>query len=121
MEAKDYLIAIRDHGKLTQDQIAERSGIPQPTISKILRGEVKDVMSRNYRALQSLYAEVIAQPRADSAEATDLAVDPDHTASDEALAEGEQPVLVLDKHTTSAIEPIKLLSPQHAIKVAKGH
>lgn len=51
MEAKDYLAAIRSHG-LTQAQIAEKTGIPQPTISKIERGEVDDVMSRNYRALQ---------------------------------------------------------------------
>lgn len=60
MEAKDYVVAIRVVGKLTQAQIAERTGIPQPTISKIERGDVSDVMSRNYRALQALHAEVIA-------------------------------------------------------------
>ena len=58
MEAKDYLAAIRDRG-LTQAQVAEKTGIPQPTISKIERGDVADVMSRNYRALQDLYAELI--------------------------------------------------------------
>lgn len=58
MEAQDYLRAIREL-KLTQAQIAERTGIPQPTISKIERGEVEDVMSRNYRALQALYDELI--------------------------------------------------------------
>jgi transcriptional regulator with XRE-family HTH domain len=57
MEAQDYVLAIRSEG-LTQAQIAERTGIPQPTISKIERGEVKDVMSKNYRALQALHAEV---------------------------------------------------------------
>jgi len=58
MEAKDYVLAIREHG-LTQDQIAEKTGIPQPTISKIARGDVADVMSRNYRALQALHNELI--------------------------------------------------------------
>jgi transcriptional regulator with XRE-family HTH domain len=65
MEAKDYVAAIRAHG-LTQAQIAERTGIPQPTISKIERGDVSDVMSRNYRALQALTAE-LAQPPANTA------------------------------------------------------
>lgn len=68
MEAKDYVAAIRVHG-LTQAQIAARTGIPQPTISKIERGEVADVMSRNYRALQSLLAE-LGQPQDKPAQAT---------------------------------------------------
>ena len=59
MEAKDYLAAIRDRG-LTQAQVAEKTGIPQPTISKIERGDVADVMSRNYRSLQNLYAELVS-------------------------------------------------------------
>lgn len=58
MEAKDYVLAIRRFG-LTQAQISEKSGIPQPTISKIERGEVSDVMSKNYRALQSLHLELV--------------------------------------------------------------
>lgn len=57
MEAKDYINAIRTHG-LTQQEIAVRTGIPQPTISKIERGDVADVMSRNYRALQQLLGEL---------------------------------------------------------------
>jgi transcriptional regulator with XRE-family HTH domain len=57
MEAKDYVIAIRGRG-LTQEQIAEKTGIPQPTVSKIERGEVSDVMSRTYRALQNLHAKL---------------------------------------------------------------
>lgn len=59
MEARDYVLAIRRRN-LTQDQIAKRTGIPQPTISKIERGEVDDVMSRNYRALQALHNELEA-------------------------------------------------------------
>jgi transcriptional regulator with XRE-family HTH domain len=57
MEARDYVRVIREH-KLTQAQIAEKTGIPQPTISKIERGEVDDVMSRNYRALKALHDEL---------------------------------------------------------------
>lgn len=58
MEAQDYVAAIRRKG-LTQGEIAEKTKIPQPTISKIERGDVRDVMSRNYRALQTLLAELI--------------------------------------------------------------
>ena len=61
MNAKDYVLALKQKG-FTQTQISEASGIPQPTISKISRGEVKDVMSRNYRALQSAFKKM--KPRA---------------------------------------------------------
>ena len=57
MEAKDLLAAIRATG-MTQAEVAAKTNIPQPTISKIERGDVEDVMSRNYRALQSLYRSV---------------------------------------------------------------
>lgn len=57
MEAQDFVAALVAHG-FTQSQIAEKTGIPQPTVSKVLRGEVADVMSRNYRKLQALHAEV---------------------------------------------------------------
>lgn len=65
MEAKDYLSVIRERGKLTQAQVAARTGIPQPTISKIERGDVSDVMSKNYRALQELHDKVVAAPGAE--------------------------------------------------------
>jgi len=58
MEAKDYVAALVAHG-MTQSQIAERTGIQQPTLSKVLRGDVEDVLSRNYRKLQALHSEVI--------------------------------------------------------------
>ena len=70
MEAKDYIAAIRVHG-LTQVQIAARTGIPQPTISKIERGDVSDVMSRNYRALQSLLEELAQAPASPAQAATE--------------------------------------------------
>lgn len=57
MEARDYLLAIRALG-LTQVQVAEQSGVPQPTISKIERGETKDVLSKNFLALQKLHGEL---------------------------------------------------------------
>ena len=50
MDAQDYVLALRQCG-LTQAQIAEKSGILQPIISKIERGDVQDVMSRTYRVL----------------------------------------------------------------------
>jgi transcriptional regulator with XRE-family HTH domain len=62
MEAKDYLTAIRATG-MTQAEVAARTGIPQPTISKIERGEVEDVMSRNYRALQALHRSVVRKAK----------------------------------------------------------
>jgi transcriptional regulator with XRE-family HTH domain len=61
MEAKDFIAALVQSG-LTQSQIAERTGIPQPTLSKVLRGDVSDVLSRNYRKLQSLHDEVCPKP-----------------------------------------------------------
>lgn len=60
MEALDYVKALLDSG-LTQSEIADRTGIPQPTISKIYRGDIADVLSRNYRKLQALHAEVLTQ------------------------------------------------------------
>lgn len=59
MEARDFIAALVERG-WTQQQIAARTGIPQPTISKVLRSEVEDVLSRNYRKLQALHTEVIA-------------------------------------------------------------
>lgn len=55
MEAKDLIRALLDLG-MTQQAIADKTGIPQPTISKVVRGDVQDVLSRNYRALQSLHS-----------------------------------------------------------------
>lgn len=74
MEPIEYLQALLAAG-LTQSQIADRTGVPQPTISKVLRGEVKDVMSRNYRRIQALHGEVVAtgQPAANTQEARDAA------------------------------------------------
>ena len=55
MEARDFIAALIGAG-LTQSEIAKKTGIPQPTISKVARGDVTDVMSRNYRKLQALHA-----------------------------------------------------------------
>lgn len=57
MEAKDYLRAVRESG-LTQTEVSVRCGIPQPTISKIERCESRDVLSKNFLALQRLYQEM---------------------------------------------------------------
>lgn len=50
MEAKDIVTKLKQLG-LTQTQISEGTGIPQPTISKIERGAIDDVLSKSYRAL----------------------------------------------------------------------
>lgn len=63
MEARDLVAALLRSG-MTQAAIACRTGIPQPTISKISRGDVDDVMSRNYRKLLALHAELTEQPGA---------------------------------------------------------
>jgi transcriptional regulator with XRE-family HTH domain len=54
MEPKDLILSMKATG-MTQADIAAESGIPQPTISKIERGAVKDVMLSSYRALQGAY------------------------------------------------------------------
>lgn len=63
MEARDYVLALKNL-KLTQVQISEGTGIPQPTISKIERGEVEDVMSRSYRAIQAFYEKITTTNKA---------------------------------------------------------
>jgi transcriptional regulator with XRE-family HTH domain len=63
MEARDFITDLLRAG-LTQAQIAERSGVPQPTISKVVRGAVQDVLSLTYRKLQALHqAELPEQPQ----------------------------------------------------------
>ena len=62
MEAKDYVLALKERG-LTQMQIEEITNIPQPTISKIERGDVADVMSKTYRALKAAYDALPKQPK----------------------------------------------------------
>ena len=63
MEAKDYVLALKEKG-LTQVEIAKATGIAQPSVSKIERGEIADVMSKSYRALQSHYQKQSRKPKA---------------------------------------------------------
>lgn len=58
MEARDFISDLLASG-LTQAGIAERTGIPQPTISKVVTGRVSDVLSANYRKLQALHSEIV--------------------------------------------------------------
>ncbi len=62
MEPRELVLAIKAKG-LTQKQIEAETGIPQPTISKIERGDVADVMSRSYRALLALHAKLTKPAR----------------------------------------------------------
>lgn len=59
MEAKEFVEDLIRSG-LTQQAISEKTGIPQPTLSKVLRGSVNDVLSKSYRKLQALHTEVTA-------------------------------------------------------------
>lgn len=43
---------------LTQQTIASRAEVHQTAVSKLARGDTADVMSRTYRALLDLHAEV---------------------------------------------------------------
>jgi transcriptional regulator with XRE-family HTH domain len=54
MKPRELVLALRAMG-LTQKQIQERTGISQPTVSKIGLGRVSDVMSRHYLALLNAY------------------------------------------------------------------
>ena len=54
MKPRELVLALRAMG-LTQKQTQERTGIPQPTVSKIGLGRVRDVMSRHYVALLGAY------------------------------------------------------------------
>jgi hypothetical protein len=54
MEAPDYVRSLMAMG-VTQVAIAQKTEIPQPTISRIARGVVKDVPSRRSRRLQALW------------------------------------------------------------------
>lgn len=74
MEARDFVQALTDW-KFTQAQIEERTGIPQPTISKIARGAVDDVLSRNYRSLEAMYREEAAKRTAEGTEGQDTATE----------------------------------------------
>ena len=62
MTPKTLVSMIRSMGKMTQEQVAIASGLPQSMISKIERERVTDIMSRSYLALLSLYHEVSKTP-----------------------------------------------------------
>lgn len=59
MKPRELVDALRAMG-LTQMQIQERTGIPQPTVSKIGLGKVRDIMSRHYVALLAAYEHQIS-------------------------------------------------------------
>ena len=56
MEARDFIVDLLNRG-WTQEQIAARTGIQQPTVSKLARGLAQDVLSANYLKLQALHVE----------------------------------------------------------------
>lgn len=60
MKPRELVQALRAMG-LTQKQIEAKTGIPQPTVSKIGLGRVGDVMSRHYLALLSAYEQQVKE------------------------------------------------------------
>lgn len=54
MEPRDIVLALKQSG-LTQAQIADGAKITQPTVSKIERGEVSDILSRSYLRLMAMH------------------------------------------------------------------
>lgn len=54
MEAQQFLQALLNVG-LTQAAIAAETGIPQPTLSRLARGQTKDLPSRRSRKLEALW------------------------------------------------------------------
>jgi predicted transcriptional regulator len=63
MKPRELVLALRAMG-LTQKQIQERTGISQPTVSKIGLGRVSDVMSRHYLALLNAYEQGLKEQAA---------------------------------------------------------
>lgn len=68
MKPRELVQALRAMG-LTQMQIQHRTGIPQPTVSKIGLGRVNDVMSRHYLALLAAYEQQLKEEAAGPAPA----------------------------------------------------
>jgi transcriptional regulator with XRE-family HTH domain len=66
MEAREMVADLVAHG-LRQTEIAERTGLRQGAISKVLTGTVEDVMSRTYRKLQALHDEVCGRNKTEGA------------------------------------------------------
>ncbi len=60
MKPQELVLALRAMG-LTQKQIQKRTGIPQPTISKIGRYGDRDVMLRTYDALLAAYEQQLKE------------------------------------------------------------
>jgi transcriptional regulator with XRE-family HTH domain len=59
LEPRELVLAIKAAG-LTQQQIKDKTGISQSTISKIERGAHADVRARTYRSLVDLHQQVLA-------------------------------------------------------------
>ena len=71
MRPRELVLALRAMG-LTQKQIEQRTGIPQPTVSKIGLGRVNDVMSRHYLALLAAYEQQLKEEAARPSSAFDV-------------------------------------------------
>ena len=63
MDANEIVCALLLAG-LTQEQIADQSGVHQTTVSKIARGDTKNVLYSTHQALQCLHSNITAKQAA---------------------------------------------------------
>lgn len=65
MPIKDALKGLMDSAGLSQNELAERTNVPQPTIHRILIGESKDPRHSTVRPLADFFGVTVAQLRGD--------------------------------------------------------
>jgi phage repressor protein C with HTH and peptisase S24 domain len=73
MELKDILRVLMETRGVGQNELADITKVPQPTIFRILKGESKDPRSGTLRPLADYFAVTIAQLRGDDPLPEDLA------------------------------------------------
>ena len=61
MEAAELVCALLEAG-LSQEQIAKEAQVHQTTVSKLARGDIKDTLSKTYRALLAVHARHCTTP-----------------------------------------------------------
>ncbi|WP_199102385.1 helix-turn-helix transcriptional regulator [Aquitalea sp. ASV11] len=61
MDIKDILAALMNHHKISQNYLAEVTGVPQPTIYRILNGSSKEPRNSNVKKLASYFGISAAQ------------------------------------------------------------
>lgn len=84
MDAKQLLAEIRGSG-LTQVEVAQAIGVSQGTVSKIERGQTKDLKANTYLALLNLHKSKVAG----SVEKPTIVANAPHPATQAASTKGD--------------------------------